>query len=148
MPKNEITKHSLKSNFPDHEQDLKQLQDMVSFIKSNQALFKTQLNSNPNRVKEELNQDEQFVLDDLRHYRLTANMLLNRNKNGHRFSFLHAEALRYLVIHNRLTITVALNFIEGISSVQAAKIADGMDPREVNMQKSCWFKMPFKMTPR
>jgi hypothetical protein len=103
---------------------LRVMRETISFFKANKDILKLQLGFDEVYMikQRELNLEEQSVLEDLKRYHLTENMLLTRKSNGYRFSFLHGDALRHLLIRKGLNLTEALKRIEGASAFQASKL--------------------------
>jgi hypothetical protein len=69
---------------------------------------------------------------------LTAQMLLNRNENGHAFNEHHSWALRNLVADRNFSIVNALAEIDGLSKSQAEGIKEGLSRSDVLPLSNFW----------
>jgi ankyrin repeat protein len=78
------------------------------------------------REEKELNFWHKDALKELKKYGLTADMLLNRNENGHEFDSEHSWALCKLVLERHATIQEALAMIDGLNNKQAEGIKKGL----------------------
>jgi len=85
-----------------------------------------------------LNFWENNAFRNLGTYGLTAEILLNRNTNGHEFNEHHYFSLRNLVTNRGFTIQQAIAEIDGLSSQQAGGIEEGLTREDVIRLDNFW----------
>jgi len=78
------------------------------------------------------------ALRELKLCGLTSRILLSRNDGGHEFDINHSFALCRLVEDKGFNIHAALKEIEGLSSIQARGIDDGLARQDVLLLENIW----------
>lgn len=88
--------------------------------------------------KRTLNYWQRASLDALQEHGLTAEMLLNRQDNGHNFDYEHKYALTDLIQSRKFTVETALAEIEGLSSTQTCCVSLGYSREMVLKLNNDW----------